>query len=148
MSPQSSNNKFVSVEPVNTVRHYDREIWESIDVPQPFIIQLYNKSMGGLDKPDIICSFYKPSLKCHRWYIYLWAHSFVNMLSNTWFLFCHNVKMLKPNSKFMPLQMFQANLAPNLVNIKKIKALSSYFVEQTTLPSRARAIQVVPTCDI
>ncbi|XP_065639331.1 piggyBac transposable element-derived protein 3-like [Hydra vulgaris] len=59
-------SSFASIEQINTVRRYDRKTRKYIMVKQPYIVQFYNKNMGGVDKLDMMCSFYKPNLKCHR----------------------------------------------------------------------------------
>ena len=76
-------------------------------VKQPYIVQFYNKNMGGVDKLDMMYSFYKPNLKCHRWCIYIWAHTLLIALSNTWFLYCQDLKIICPSKKFMPLKIFK-----------------------------------------
>ncbi|XP_047132711.1 piggyBac transposable element-derived protein 3-like isoform X1 [Hydra vulgaris] len=85
-------SSFASIEPINTVRRYDRKTRKYIMVKQPYIVQFYNKNMGGVDKLDMMCSFYKPNLKCHRWYVYIWAHTLLIALSNAWFLYRRDLK--------------------------------------------------------
>ena len=38
--------------------------------------------MGGIDKLDMMCSLYKPTLRSKRWYIYLWLHSLTIFVIN------------------------------------------------------------------
>ena len=78
--------------------------------------------MGGIDKVDMMCSFCKASLKCHCWYIYIWAHILVIALVNAWFLYRRYLKILSPNAKFMPLKGFQAEVATSLIAVERRKA--------------------------
>ena len=93
-----------------------------MQVKQPHVIQTYNnKYMGGIDKLDMMCSFYKANIKCHRWYIYIWARTTTIALVNAWFLYCRNLKLIQPNAKHMPLKKFQAEVASSLIQAEKRK---------------------------
>ena len=83
------------------------------------MVEVSNKYMGGIDKVDMMCSFYKASLKCHRWYIYIWAHTLVIALVNAWFLYRRNLKILSPNAKFVPLKRFQGEVAMSLIAFER-----------------------------
>ena len=98
------------IEPVHTVKRYDRKDKKYIQVDQPHIIKTCNKYMGGIDKLDMMCSFYKANLKCHRWYIYIWAHTTMIASVNAWFLYRRDLKLIKPNAKHMPLKSFKPRL--------------------------------------
>ena len=64
-------SSYIGIEPAHSVKRYDRKQKKHVQVEQPHIIQTYNKYMGGIDKLDMMPSFYKANLKCHRWYIYI-----------------------------------------------------------------------------
>ncbi|XP_065665259.1 piggyBac transposable element-derived protein 3-like [Hydra vulgaris] len=141
-------SSFASIEPINSVRRYDRKTCKHIMVKQPYIVQFYNKNMGGVDKLDMMCSFYKPNLKCHRWYIYVWAHTLLIALSNAWFLYRRDLKIICPSKKFMPLKNFQAAVASSLVTVVKRKA-GRASLDAIPIPTkRAAAVQSNPTKDI
>ncbi|XP_065684233.1 piggyBac transposable element-derived protein 3-like isoform X1 [Hydra vulgaris] len=141
-------SSFASIEPINTVRRYDRKTRKYIMVKQPYIVQFYNKNMGGVDKLDMMCSFYKPNFKCHRWYVYIWAHTLLIALSNAWFLYRRDLKIICPTKKFMPLKKFQAAVASSLIAVVKSKA-GRPSLDATPLPTkRPAAVQSNPTKDI
>ena len=66
---------YVSIEPLHTVRKYDRSLKENINVKHPKIVHVYNQYMGGIGKLDMMCALYKPRLRKRRWYIYIWFHT-------------------------------------------------------------------------
>ena len=70
------NNKVVTlassyfgIEPTDTVRHYDCSIRQHFHVSRTNIVRLYNQYMKGIDKLDMMCSFYKPTFRSRRCYI-------------------------------------------------------------------------------
>ena len=71
--------------------------------------------MGGVDKLDMVCSLYKPSLRTRRWYIHIWLHRILIAAVNGWFLHRRDLKICKPDGKFIQLKGFLANLAHSLV---------------------------------
>ena len=77
--------------------------------------------MGGIDKLDMMCYFYKANLKCYRWRVYIWAYTTTIALVNAWFPYRRNLKLIQPNAKHMPLKQFQAEVASNLIQAEKRK---------------------------
>ncbi|XP_050042864.2 piggyBac transposable element-derived protein 3-like [Dermacentor andersoni] len=57
-----------SIEPFDTCRRYDRKTKTYVDVQRPNIIRVYNQSMGGVDKADMLLSFYRNDMKTKKWY--------------------------------------------------------------------------------
>lgn len=47
-----------------------------MEIEQPEIIGLYNKSMGGVDIHDQLVSFYRIFIKSRKWTLRLIFHSF------------------------------------------------------------------------
>ena len=66
---------------------------------------------------NMMCSFYKPKLKDYRLYVYLCAETLLIALSNAWFLYHHNFKILQPNKKFMPLKKIQAEVVASFLTV-------------------------------
>ena len=88
---------------------------KKVQVTQTDIVHVYNQYMGGVDKLHMICMLYKPSLRTRRWYIYIWLHSILIAVVNAWFLYRRDLKICKPNVKFIQLKQFLAHLAQSLV---------------------------------
>ena len=105
--------------------------------------------MGGIDKLDMMCSFYKANLKCHRWYIYIWAYTTTIALVNAWFLYRRNLKLIQPNAKHMPLKKFQAEVASSLIQAEKRKIGRPSLDQLIVLPpKKVAAVQSNPTQDV
>ncbi|XP_047144605.1 piggyBac transposable element-derived protein 3-like [Hydra vulgaris] len=83
--PVNLVSSYVSIEPLHTVRRYDRSLKKKIDVKQPNIVHVYNHYMGGIDKLDMMCALYKPRLRTRRWYIYIWFHTNQIAVGYAWF---------------------------------------------------------------
>ena len=96
--------------------------------------------MGGIDKLDMMCSFYKANLKCHRWYIYIWVHTTTIALVNAWFLYRRNLKLIQPNAKHMPLKKFQAKVASSLIQAEKCKIGRPSLDQLIVLPPKKVAV--------
>ena len=90
-------SSYVSIEPLHTVRRYDRSLKEKINVKQPNIVHVYNQYMGGIDKLDMMCALYKPRLRTRRWYIYIWFHAIQIAVVNAWFLYRRDLKICRPS---------------------------------------------------
>ena len=109
-------SSYAGIEPVGTVRRYDRSLRQHVIVPQPHIVKVYNQYMGGIDKLDMMCALYKRSLRTRRWYIYIWLHTVLIASVNAWFLYRRNLKMTHPDKKFMQFKRFLAGIASSLIN--------------------------------
>ena len=72
--------------------------------------------MGGNDKLDMMCALYKGQIKSRRWYIYIWLHSVIVALVNSWLLYRRD-QMIHGNSKTMKLRDFQLQVATSLRKI-------------------------------
>ena len=83
-------SSYIGIEPIHSVKRYDQKEKKHAQVKQPHVIQTYNKYMGRIDKLDMMYSFYKAYLRCHRWYTYIWAHTASIALVNAWFLYRRN----------------------------------------------------------
>lgn len=111
-------SSFIGSQPSDSVRRYDRSTKEHINVDRPRVIGTYNKSMGGVDLLDMMCSLYKYQLKGKRWYMYIFYHTLTMAVVNAWFVYKRDCKELAA-SKPMPLRKFQASVAAALCNSGK-----------------------------
>ena len=75
--------------------------------------------MGGVDKLDMMCALYKPTLRSQKWYMYIFLHSLHIALVNAWLLYRRNTPILKPTAKAMPLHKFQSQVAQGLATTNK-----------------------------
>ena len=112
-------SSYLGALPPDSVRRYDRSKKEHINVDRPSIIGVYNKSMGGVDLMDMMCSLYKYQLRSKRWYLYIFYHTLTIALVNACFLYrrdCHELNA----DKSMCLRKFQSHVAAALCNSGKV----------------------------
>ena len=110
-------SSYIGPEEVDSVQRYDRSKKLHVRVERPSIIGIYNKSMGGVDLMDMLCSLYKYQLRSKRWYVYIFYHTLTIALVNAWFLYRRDCKVL--DLRGMPLRKFQAMVASALCNVRK-----------------------------
>jgi hypothetical protein len=61
-------SNFIGKDPISSCKRYDRKKKESLTVPRPASIGLYNKFMGGVDKADMFLSIYRTKHRSRKWY--------------------------------------------------------------------------------
>ena len=138
---------YVSIEPLHTVRRYDRSLKQKVNVKQPNIVYVFNQYMVDIDKLDMMCALCKRRLRTQKWYIYIWFHTIHITVVNAWFLYRSDLKICRPNALFMQFKCFLAELGESL-----IKVLSSS--ERPSLdnvlkpPKKAARVQGNPSNDI
>ena len=69
-------SSFDSVEPMKTVKWYDKKEKKFIKVQCPAAIASYNKHMGGVDLLDAFLSYYQKNIQSKKWYNWLLWHFF------------------------------------------------------------------------
>lgn len=68
-------SSYIGNEDGNDVQRYDRSKKQHISVCRPSIIAVCNKSMGGVDLMDMLCSLYKYQLRSKKMvYLHLLPH--------------------------------------------------------------------------
>lgn len=115
-------SNYAAAEPFDDCKRYDRKMKEKIDVPRPFIIQEYNRFMGGVDLSDMLRSMYSKSLRCRRWYMYVFLYSLHLSSRNSWILY--RVEMKKRNIKPLGLKDFILEISTKLIGGDQILHLS------------------------
>ncbi|XP_016530850.1 piggyBac transposable element-derived protein 2-like [Poecilia formosa] len=125
-------SSFVGVEPLGSVKRWDRKAKTHIMVPRPTIVDTYNRFMGGIDLLDMLSALYKFSFRSQRWYIYIWWHTITVAVINAWIRYRRDLEKLHPRQKHLPLRRFQASVA----------TLSS--PEATPTPPRRRKTTELP----
>ncbi|XP_040069350.1 piggyBac transposable element-derived protein 1-like [Ixodes scapularis] len=105
------------VEPVTSVKMYDKKEKSHISVECPAIVPEYHKLMDGVDLLDKVCYSYMFSIRSKRGYMYIFWHSVKIAAVNAWFL--HKCHSLQHREGSMPLRDFLADLATSLVLYRK-----------------------------
>lgn len=74
-------------EPLDNCRRWNRAEKKDVQVPRPAIIRTYNMYMGGVDKADMLLSFYKTKCRSRKWYLRIAFHLFNLCMVNAWLLY-------------------------------------------------------------
>ncbi|XP_049816457.1 piggyBac transposable element-derived protein 3-like [Schistocerca nitens] len=77
---------YACVEPMATCTRYSASERKFIDVPRPYIVEKYNKHMGGVDLADMLIELYRINLRSRKWYmrILYWCLSPPMSYGPTW----------------------------------------------------------------
>ena len=57
-----------ALEPLSTIKRWDRKQHKYIDISCPAIVKEYNANMGGVDLFDMLMSLYKVDHRSPKWY--------------------------------------------------------------------------------
>ena len=75
------------IKPLTKVSRWSASENKRIMVPQPNVIHLYNKSMGGVDRCDQNVSKYRISIRSKKWWWPLFAWPIDMAVQNSWILY-------------------------------------------------------------
>ena len=101
---------FVGVQPLTTMKRYDKVAKAKVDVPAPNIIKQYNIHMGGVDLADMLIALYRTPLKAKRWYLMMFGQMLDMCVCNAWLLYRRDVKALE-QAQYIPLRKFRTEIA-------------------------------------
>ena len=126
------------IEPLSTVKRYDKDAKAKIDVSCPDVIKKYNKNMGGVDKSDMLTHLYKTPMRARRWYLPIFGYLIDIGICNAWILYKRDCKAL--GKKNQPLKKFRLEISDVARhfngNLKKTTRLS------TNTPQSPRTLKV------
>ena len=77
----------VGLHPIQAANRWSRSERRRIDVPQPFIIKHYNKTMGGIDRMDQNIDKYRVAIRSKKWWWALWAYCLDLCVQQAWHLY-------------------------------------------------------------
>ncbi|KAI8770448.1 piggyBac transposable element-derived protein 3 [Biomphalaria glabrata] len=72
------------VEPSKTVNRFEKAKSAYVQVQQPAVIKLYNKSMGGVDLQNCFIAKHSFHIRSKRWYLYIFWQTIGMMFVNAW----------------------------------------------------------------
>lgn len=64
------------------------------EVERPEVVELYNKSMGGVDNMDQLIRFYRRFIRSHKWALRMICHVFDVAVTNCWLQYKKDAKRL------------------------------------------------------
>lgn len=80
-------SSFAGEEPKSVVRRYDKSSKTHIEIDRPFVVNEYNRHMGGVDLINSIMGRQKILLRSKRWQIRMFYHFLDLVMSNAWLLY-------------------------------------------------------------
>ena len=96
---------------------WDKKEGKKVKISCPEIIKEYNRFMGGVDLLDSLTSLYKYTIKSRRWYMYLFYHTIIIAVVNSWLWYKRQAKLLKV--KPVKLSVFLLDIAEALIMVKR-----------------------------
>ncbi|KFM71330.1 PiggyBac transposable element-derived protein 2, partial [Stegodyphus mimosarum] len=76
-------------EPVSKAKIFCRAKKKKIDIPQPYLIKMYNEGMGGVDLLDRLLASYRPMFRSKKWYWNLFSNALNMTVVAGWILHSH-----------------------------------------------------------
>lgn len=138
-------SNYHSVEPTTTQRRWNSKEKKFVNIPCPNLVTAYNKSMGGVDKCDMMVSLYRMSMKGRKWYKRLFFHFTDLAVINAWTMLRQTTqpKLKLVNFKMdVAVALLKGNLLPHPISGMPSRASSSPrqgFVARLTAASPAIA---------
>ena len=116
--PVTLASTFIGPLPIQKVQRWDRASKSHKEVDRPFIVDQYNRSMGGVDQLDAFVAQYRFQVRSKRWYMYLFWHTVTVALINGWLLYRRDCKLLGiPAKEILKRRQFQALVGSSLILI-------------------------------
>lgn len=84
---------------VDYVKRGDRKIKKYNIVERPEVIQLYNKSMRGVDKIDQLIFYNRIFIKSMKWTLRMASHAFDITVCNSWLKYLQDCRELGVEKK-------------------------------------------------
>jgi hypothetical protein len=102
-------SNFHSVQPVSMQSRWSKKDNSYINIPCPNLITAYNKSMGGVDRCDMMLALYRMKMKGRKWYKRLFFHFVDLAVINAWTI------LRQTNSPQLKLVNFKMEVAVALI---------------------------------
>lgn len=103
-------------EPLEVCKRWCKEDKKRIEVPQPAVVNAYNKNMGGIDLCDRYLAYYRCVMRTKKWPTRTFNHFVDLIIVNCWLMYrrsCQKAKL--PKSKCMSLLAYRLHMATALI---------------------------------
>ena len=135
----------VGIQPMGTIRRWDRKDKKYVDIPCPAVIKHYNSFMGGIDLHDSLTVKYNYRIKTHRWCLYLSFHTLHIAVVNAWFLYRRDLAADKLKyTNILTLKEFQYSIAFSMILCNKPRGRPPLSQESTLQRKRPCPNSTVP----
>lgn len=112
-------SSFVGIEPVNTVQRWSVQEKKYVEVPRPYLVDRYNKYMGGVDLNDMLVALYRMDIGVKRYYLRIFYGLIDISIVNAWLLYRKCCQNKGKNFKIMPLLAFKADIGHALISARQ-----------------------------
>lgn len=106
-------SNFVGIQPESKVSRYSSLEKKKISVPQPNVINQYNKHMGGVDLHDNGVANYRISIRSKKWWWPLWINCINSTIVNAWKI--HSLIKKAENGRPKSQLEFKSEIARSLL---------------------------------
>ena len=112
---------YAAITPERTARRWDKKAGQYVDIPQPDIIGIYNKHMGGVDLLDMLVALYRTGLRSKKWYLRIYFHLLDMCVVQAWLMYRRTAKSLQlPKKEVLSLCNFKLSVADSLMKQGKM----------------------------
>lgn len=77
-------SNFIGTGNIDNCHRWDKKQSKYIEVPRPECVQLYNASMGGVDKLDFLIALYRTFIRSKKWILRMFTHGLDLAITNSW----------------------------------------------------------------
>ena len=77
----------VGIQPMQSAKRFSQSEKRNINIEEPFVVSIYNKHMGGVDRSDENISHYRVGIRGKKWYMPLLTHMIDLAEHNAWQLY-------------------------------------------------------------
>lgn len=113
--PVTLVSSYVDAHPVETVKRFQKESNDRVNVPCPQIVKHYNRHMGGVDLADMLIALYRTGIKAHRWYLNIFSQILDIAINNGWLLRRRHYKVANIKKKDDRLKKFRYEVFAGLI---------------------------------
>jgi len=107
-------------QPLSTVSRWDRSKKQSISINCPEVVEMYNRSMGGVDSVDALISYYRIHMKSKKYYLRIFFHLVDLCICNAWLLYRRDCKSFNvPEKRQKDLLAFRVSISEALCKYNK-----------------------------
>lgn len=113
-------SNFVSVGNVDNCKRWDKNKKEYVHIPRPEGINVYNDSMGGVDKLNFLISIYRTFIRSKKWTLRMFTHAIDIACANSWLEYKRDCEILSiPKKNIIDLVTLRMSIAESLIYADK-----------------------------
>lgn len=131
------------IAPLGTAKRWSRSERKFLDIPQPHVIDRYNRHMGGVDRMDQNISTYRIAIRSKKWWWALFAYLLDVAMQNAWIVYRHTAAATR-----RPLDQLDFRRDVCMVYYKRYGGERAAVGRPLGRPKPPKAIEDRVLCDI